>query len=221
MTGGNREHTVSNESERRVCETCGFEQTADKVTHEQLDCIAQANVLLQVKPLQVVFMSDEIPEPVREAFAAHDAYKPGADGFALTSITFDAELTVTETDGTVLYSVVVSAPTLDAATADTVGDAVVADWLRTLRLRAKDAPKATRAAVELDEFTVTQTDDEVQIEYQFAWERPTQAANIAKAFAEFAEGTYAEGIVPGYEYEPPVSNLLARASHDGASGTPL
>ncbi len=166
-------------------------------------------------------MSDDIPDPVREAFAAHDAYEPGSAGFALTSITFDAELTATETDGTVSYRIAVSAPTLDAATTDQVGDAVVADWLRTLRLRAEDAPKATRATVELDEFAVTQTDDEVHIEYRFTWERPTQAADIAKALAEFAEGTYAEGIVPGYEYEPPVSNLLARASHGGASGTPL
>jgi len=64
-------------------------------------------------------------------------------------------------------------------------------------------------------------DGTVRIEYVFADRSPATAADIATAFAEFVEGTYVEGVVPGYEYEPPVADLLAQASQGEKGGTPL
>ncbi|MFW6045666.1 MAG: DUF5813 family protein, partial [Natronomonas sp.] len=45
-----------------------------------------------------------------------------------------------------------------------------------------------------------------------------RAPEIAKAIGEFAEGTYVQGIVPGYVYQPPVSDLLSRARQTGGEG---
>ncbi|MEF8975818.1 MAG: DUF5813 family protein, partial [Halapricum sp.] len=44
-------------------------------------------------------------------------------------------------------------------------------------------------------------------------------------FVEYVEGTYVEGAVPGYDYEPPVADLLNQAQSGGSQGdrggTPL
>ena len=50
-----------------------------------------------------------------------------------------------------------------------------------------------------------------------------QGLDVAKTFVEYVEGTYVEGVVPGYDYRPPVSDLLSQAGQgDGErGGTPL
>ena len=52
----------------------------------------------------------------------------------------------------------------------------------------------------------------------------TRAAADAVATVEYVEGTYVEGIIPGYEYTEPVTVLVQRAA-DAAGGnkggTPL
>lgn len=166
-------------------------------------------------------MSADIPEAVVSAFQAHEAYESSGEGFALTTVAFDADVTAQTRDDQVGYTVTVRAPTLAAATAEEVGDAVLDGWFDTLTRRLEAVPKATRADVELAEFSTERRDSEVHITYVFLWGNPAQAASIAKTFAEYVEGTYVEGIVPGYEYEPPVSDLLAGASHADEGGTPL
>ncbi|MFC7158105.1 DUF5813 family protein [Halomarina halobia] len=54
--------------------------------------------------------------------------------------------------------------------------------------------------------------------FVFEFEDAERAPDVAKALAEYAEGTYVEGIVPGYTYRPPVSELLARAQQSGGGG---
>ena len=163
-------------------------------------------------------MTDPLPESTRTAFERHEAYDLTEGTAVLRSVVFDATVGVTDNGD---YTLTVRAPTLDSATADDVGPTVADDWLRTLCHRARDAPKATRASVDVDEFTAKAVNGEVHITYTFALERPDTAAHIAKTFAEFVEGTYVEGLIPGYEYEPPVTNLLADASQGGKRGTPL
>ena len=158
--------------------------------------------------------------PALEAFEAHDAFERTADGFSVTTTTFDATATASDQRTTNRYTLVVGVPTLAAATASEVGDAVASDWLRTLRRRLEDAPQTTRADVELEGFEVEKSDETVQIEYTFEWSDPKRGVEITKAFAEFVEGTYVEGIIAGYEYEPPVSSLLSGASH-GEGAPPL
>ena len=167
-------------------------------------------------------MTHDVPAPACDMFGKHSSFERCDKGFTVTTTSFEGLVTASTADGSSLtYTVTVRVPTLDAATADDIGDAVEADWLRTLRRRLEDAPGATRRAVSLDSFAAERYDDEIRVEYVFTWGDPASGADIAATFVEFVEGTYVEGIVPGYEYEPPVADLLARATQDGSSGTPL
>ena len=163
----------------------------------------------------------DIPADVERAFEAHDSLTVQGEDVTVATTAFDGTVTASAGEAGVRYTVRVEVPTLDAATADEVGDAVAADWLRTLRRRLEGAPKATRVTVELDSFTVDTEGKTAHIEYEFTHRRPSTAAAVATTFVEYVEGTYVEGIVPGYEYEQPVASLLSQASQGGESGTPL
>lgn len=172
-------------------------------------------------------MTDEPPEAVEQAFDHHEAYERADDGsFRLTTTVFDGRVTSADAEEwRTAYTVTVRAPTLHAATADEVGDAVAQGWFETLELRLEDAPKATRTTVELDDFSVEQEGDDAVTTYEFTLGSAARAADVAKAFVEYVEGTYVEGIVPGYNYEGKVADLVSDASSGGGDGevggTPL
>ena len=168
-------------------------------------------------------MSDALPERAVRAFEAHDAFERDGEWFAVTTTKFDGRVTAEATDEWALrYTLEVRAPTLDSATADEVGDAVASGWFDTYELRLEDAPMAVRQDVDLDEQRVLEEAGDAVAVFGFEWGNADHAPDIAKAMAEFAEGTYMEGIVPGYEYEPPVSEMLSQARQsggdDGGSG---
>ena len=106
-------------------------------------------------------------------------------------------------------------PTLDAATEEPVEDVLENGWFETLALRLEDAGGATRGDVEVPEPTVERRNGEVRVEWLLAHGDGARAAEAAKALVEYAEGTYVEGIVPGYSYLPPVADLIARARTEG------
>jgi hypothetical protein len=174
-------------------------------------------------------MSDEteMPDSAARAFGRHDAFERLDDAaFELTTSAFGGRVTAAETDSHRLtYTVTVSVPTLEAATADEVGDAVAGGWLDTLERRLEDVPQSTRADVDLAGFDVEADGAEVFVTFQFAWGNADRAAGIAKTFAEYVEGTYVESVVPGYSYEGTVASLLSSASQGGdgetRGGTPL
>ena len=172
-------------------------------------------------------MTAELPDAVEQAFDHHDAYERTDNGsFRLTTTVFDGRVSAAEaSQSRTAYTVTVRAPTLHAATADEVGDAVADGWFETLELRLEDAPKATRADVELDAFAVERDGDDVVTTYEFTLGSADRAADVAKAFVEYVEGTYVEGIVPGYSYEGAVADLVSDASSGGGDGevggTPL
>jgi hypothetical protein len=166
-------------------------------------------------------MNSDLPAGVAAAFDDHDSLTTRDGGGAVTTTVFEARVTADARDGPTAYTVTVALPTIERATSGAVGDAVAADWFRTLRRRLEDAPTATRATVDLDAFEVDTHEGTVHVEYGFSHSSPATAANIATAFVEFVEGTYVEGVVPGYEYESPVADLLAQASQGEKGGTPL
>jgi len=166
-------------------------------------------------------MHGDLPADVATAFEDHGSLTVSDGTGAVTTTVFNTSVTADARDDTTTYTVTVTMPTIDSATSGTVGDAVAADWLRTLRRRLGDAPKATRTVVDLDSFGVETGENTVHVEYVFGHRSPATAANIVTAFAEFVEGTYVEGVIPGYEYEPPVAGLLAQASQGEKGGTPL
>ena len=166
----------------------------------------------------------DVPESVERAFDYHDAFEPDGDGYIVTTTAFEGR--VSAVDGPeyyAAYTVTVRVPTLDGATADEVGDAVADGWFETFERRLEDAPQATRAAVDLDTFDVEREEEDIYVTFGFEWGNADKAAEIAKAFVEYVEGTYVEGVIPGYEYVEPVSNLVDTASQEGGGGggTPL
>ena len=158
---------------------------------------------------------------VQDVFENHEGFEAGTEGYEVKTTTFEGTVVVSEDSEKASYTVTVRVPSLDAATADDVSKVVALDWFETLERRLEDAPKATRTSVTLDTFDVENVGEEVRVTYEFSTGIPETAADVAKTFVEYVEGTYAEGIIPGYEYEPPVSDLIASASQSGDQGTPL
>jgi hypothetical protein len=164
-----------------------------------------------------------LPERAERAFAAHDAFEPDGDGVELTTTAFEGRVTATETDDwAIRYTVTVRAPMLSTAVEGPVGPAVEDGWFDTFALRLADAPGAVRASVDLDDLDVFEEDGDAVAVFTFTWGNADRAPAIAKALAEYVEGTYMEGIVPGYDYREPVASMLSQASQgESRGGTPL
>ena len=164
----------------------------------------------------------DVPDRFVRAFEAHEAFERASEEeFTLTTTRLGARVTAEGTDDWALrYAVTVSAPMLSAVVVgDTVGPAVERGWFDTYELRLEDAAGAVRHDVELEDHTVEERTGEAVATFEFEWGNADQAPAIAKAIAEYAEGTYVEGVVPGYEYGPPVSDLLSSARQGGDEGS--
>lgn len=177
-------------------------------------------------------MTDDVPADVERALERHAALERADDGYAVTTTPFDAVIVPepAEQEGRdASFDVRVDLPTLDAAVAgETVADVVEDGWFDTFELRLADAYDALEVD-SLAEPTVDRADDTVHTRFRFTAWSAEAGVDDAKAIVDFVEGTYVQGVIPGYEYEAPVSGLLARAtqsadgSGDGAErgGTPL
>jgi hypothetical protein len=168
-------------------------------------------------------MNEELPDRAVRAFDEHDAFERDGRWFEVTTTRFEGRVTADETDDWALgYTLEVRAPMLSAATADEVGPAVEDGWFETYELRLEDAGMAVRQDVEFEDRRVFEEAGDAVAVFEFEWENAGQVPAIAKAITEYVEGTYMEGIVPGYEYRSPVSELLSRARSgsdaDGGSG---
>ena len=162
----------------------------------------------------------EVPDDVAAVFDARDVFVPSGSGYVVETTSFEGHVTASEGEAwRTDYEVTVRAPTLAAATADEVGAAVREGWLETLERRLEDAPKATRVAVDLEDYTVDVDGEDVVVTYQFSLGGEREAADVAKAFVEYVEGTYVEGIIPGYTYVGVVADLMNAASTGGSEGS--
>lgn len=169
-------------------------------------------------------MSDELPASARDALAVHDAVVETDGAFRITTTAFEATVTASQAGDAIDWTVTSTVPSLEAATSDHVGEAVGDGWFETLTRRLADAPSATRADVELADLTVERRGLDVVAAFSFEWDDTARAVEIAKTLVEYVEGTYVASVVPGYSYEPPVSDLLSRADTGGDAqrgGTPL
>jgi hypothetical protein len=169
-------------------------------------------------------MTEDTPEAVRDAAATRDALEPTTDGYRVTTTRFDARVTATPSsnDWATAFTVTAEVPTLAAAVDGEVGEAVADGWLETFERRLAEAPKATRASVDPD-LSVDVADETVTVTYEFEFGNEARGLDVAKTFVEYVEGTYVEGVVPGYDYRPPVSDLLSQAGQGSGDrgGTPL
>jgi len=162
------------------------------------------------------------PDAVAEAFRDNEAFTVEDGRFVTETTVCEATVTVAPTAGdrAGAFTVTVTVPTIDAAAADEVGSAVASGWYETFALRLEDAfDVATTSdheppSVERGGGVVTAT-----FEYR-AWRAGDGVAD-AKVLVDYVEGTYAQGVIPGYDYEGAVASLVERATNRaGGDGGP-
>ncbi|GGN07162.1 DUF5813 family protein [Halarchaeum nitratireducens] len=146
---------------------------------------------------------------IRAAFAAHPTFEDAGDG-AYAPTTNDWDATVVVEDGAV--TVTVRVPTLSASVTEREDVAPVVEdgWFETLALRLDDATNVTRAEARGDP-TVERDDGDVVFEATID-ARPENAGDDALAVVNYVEGTWFEGIIPGYDYREGVQDLRDRAA---------
>ncbi|WP_435175750.1 DUF5813 family protein [Halorussus sp. AFM4] len=158
-------------------------------------------------------------ERVERAFRDHPDFEPTDDGaFETPAKPFENVVSVEEDGDAHRYEVVVRTPTLDAAVeGETVADVVEDGWFETLELRLDDAHEVA----ETDDAAppeIEREGDEVVVTVEFASDDPERAAEDALAVAEYVEGTWVQGIIPGYDYRDPAASLRERARQNYGEG---
>ncbi|MFB6160059.1 MAG: DUF5813 family protein [Haloferacaceae archaeon] len=155
----------------------------------------------------------ELPDRVRRAFRRSDAFEPASDAgaYRATSTAFDGVVRPeAREDGRTAFAVTVRVPTLDAVTTDDVAPVVEEGWYETFELRVADVGSVARGDHEFDP-TVRRADGEAVVEFEFVDVDPDRGVEDARALVDFVEGTYVQGVIPGYEYTEPVSGIIAEA----------
>jgi hypothetical protein len=172
------------------------------------------------------------PSDVASAFERHDAFAPTDDDrYALDSTAFDVTVTATEPDSEKAgaFVVTVPVPTLSATVDDPADVAPVVEdgWFETFERRLEDAFDVARTSYG-DPPVVDRGPETVRVELAYeSWDAAEGVAD-AKALAEYVEGTWVQGLVPGYDYVGVAADLRSQASQNTAgddggdrSGTPL
>jgi len=152
---------------------------------------------------------------VVRAFRDHDSFERADDGFESTTTPFDAVVEASERDGRIDYVVRVRVPSLSAAVEGEVATVVEEGWLETFELRVADADGVVRGDHDFDP-DVDLAAEEVVVEFAFTDSNERRGVDDAAAVINYVEGTYVQGIIPGYDYVDPVARLVDRAQR--ASG---
>ena len=162
-------------------------------------------------------------ERARRAAGANESFEPLEDGaYTVTTTAFEGSVEIGADGGTVVFTVTVAVPMLDVVTEDAVAPVVEDGWFETFELRIGDVDGAIRG--DDASASVRQDGDEAVVTVELRDLDATRAAADAVAVVEYVEGTYVEGIIPGYEYTEPVTLLVqqaADAAGGSKGGTPL
>ncbi|SFR51813.1 DUF5813 family protein [Halogeometricum limi] len=159
----------------------------------------------------------EVPDRARRAFRDHDSFDRIDDAtFEWTATVFDGRVTVGEDGGEITFDVTVRVPMLDATVADDVAPVVEDGWYETFELRAADVGGVTKAEHDFA-VDVTRAGETAVVSTSFSDINERRGVEDAGAVIDYVEGTYVQGIIPGYEYTEPVSGLINRAT-DAANG---
>ncbi|SEH16519.1 hypothetical protein SAMN04487967_2679 [Natronorubrum sediminis] len=158
-----------------------------------------------------------LPDEIAAELESHDSFARADDAFELETTVFethiDAEPAPDGRDGR--FHVTVTLPTLDAAVAgETVASVVEDGWFETLERRLEDVYTVAHTDTHDDPVVEREASDvTVSLEYT-AWDAD-KGVEDAKTLVEYVEGTYAQGIIPGYEYRGPAATLLENAQNRG------
>lgn len=155
-------------------------------------------------------------DDAKRAFDDHEAFEAEAEGYAVTTTPLGSRVrTETTADGEeVSYRVIVTPPTLDAVVeGETVAEVVEEGWFETFERRMEDPHQAGRGLAPIVP-EVRREGESVRVEMAFTSDRPDRAAENAKALVEYVEGTWMQGLIPGYDYREPAASLLDRAAQN-------
>lgn len=165
----------------------------------------------------------ELPGRVRRAFEDHPSFEPAPEParFRSTTTPFDALVGVPAVDGeTIVFEIRVRVPMLDEVTRERVADVVEDGWYETFALRVADVGGVTRIERDVSPSVRRSVDDETRVavvEATIEDRNARRGVEDAGAIVDFVEGTYLQGVIPGYEYEEPVTDLVSRAHATGGS----
>lgn len=153
-----------------------------------------------------------MPDRVRRAFRDHGSFER-VDGttFESTTTPFEADVSVNPADGgRMRYDVTVSVPMLGEVTEDEVAPVVEEGWFETFERRIESVSGITAGEHDLSP-TVHERGREAVVEASFEEINERRGADDAGALVDYVEGTFVQGIIPGYDYVEPASNLISRA----------
>lgn len=165
-------------------------------------------------------MTDRL-EAAERALATQGGFERRDGSFAATSTPFAAEVTLESTADAVRYELELELPTLDAVVAgESVADVVLDGWFETLDRRLQDVDGALRAEAAEPQVVLDEATETVTVIAAFETPRPDHGAEDAAALVGFVEGTYMEGLIPGYTYREPVAGLLEQARERSGASPP-
>lgn len=162
----------------------------------------------------------ELPGRVGRAFRDHNAFEELEAGRYESTVTpFDGVVDVDSVDdGRLQFHVTVRVPMLDEVTEDHVADVVEEGWYETFALRIEDIGGVTAADHDLDP-TVERERRQAVVRVSFADIDERRGVDDAGAVIDYVEGTFVQGIIPGYQYTDPVTSLVDTARQAGGSSS--
>ncbi|MFC6723155.1 DUF5813 family protein [Halobium palmae] len=163
-------------------------------------------------------VDEDVTERARRAFADHGSFeRTDDDRYAHVATAFDGEVTVRDAgDGRVGFDVEVRVPMLDDVTADDVAPVVEDGWYETFERRVEDLGGVTAGEHDLDP-AVVERNREAVVGVEFADVNERRGVDDAAAVVDYVEGTFVQGLIPGYDYVDPAASLIDRAQGTGES----
>jgi hypothetical protein len=157
----------------------------------------------------------------RRAFRDHGSFERVDDGrYESTTTPFDGHATVEAgEEGRLRFGVAVRVPLLSETVDGDVAAVVEDGWYETFERRVVDVGGVTAGEYDVEP-TVRRRDGRAVVEASFSDVNARRGVDNAGAVVDYVEGTFAQGIVPGYDYVDPAASLLSRARRTGESGTP-
>lgn len=152
-------------------------------------------------------------DSVRADLADHPRFTRTGEAFTVLETPFDARVCVSRTGTEQLqYQLTIDMPTLDAVvTGETVPRVVEDGWEETLQLRLEDAHQVASSIPDA-EYTFSRDGKciSMTVTMRTSLSSPVPPGGLT-ALVGYAEGTYLEGVIPGYAYRSPVREMVDRA----------
>ncbi|MFB6120459.1 MAG: DUF5813 family protein [Halobacteriaceae archaeon] len=142
------------------------------------------------------------------ALATADEFEAADGTYRVTTAEFEARVDP-ESDR---WTVVCEVPAIEAAVEGEVGDAVAEGWFETLERRLDGVTGVTRTD-EVATPDVRREGETVVVETSFA--PGNDPAEEALAVVNYVEGTWFQGLIPGYDYVEAVAAMRQRARRHG------